>query len=244
MATTNIPQTEQLKTNLKPDVCVVGSGIAGLTTAYLLSKGGQSVVVLDRASIGGGETSRTTAHLASVIDDGLQEIESLHGTEALRLHVKSHQAAIDRIEQIVRDEDIDCEFRRLDGYLFGTDDKDSGYLRKEEEAAKKAGITNVVALEHLPLSFPTGPALRFSGQAQFHALKYLSGLVSALIRDGVQIFAHTPVERVEDSNPVRVTTKGGHTVECAAAVIATNSPINNVVAIHSKQAPYRTYAIG
>ena len=75
-------------------------------------------------------------------------------------------------------------------------------------------------------------------------MKYLSGLVTALIQGGVQIFAHTPVERVEDSQPVRVITKAGHTVECAAAVIATNSPINNVVAIHSKQAPYRTYAIG
>src|SRR6266480_1349337 len=142
MASANVPDTKPLQTNLKVDVCVVGSGIAGLTTAYLLSREGQSVIVLDRASIGGGETSRTTAHLASVIDDGFQEIESLHGSEVLGLHVQSHEAAIDRIEQIMSEEEIDCDFMRLDGYLFATDDKDSGYLRKEEEAAKKAGITN------------------------------------------------------------------------------------------------------
>jgi glycine/D-amino acid oxidase-like deaminating enzyme/nitrite reductase/ring-hydroxylating ferredoxin subunit len=243
MASADVPQMNPLSTDQKVDVCVVGSGIAGLTTAYLLSQEGQSVIVLDRATIGGGETSRTTAHLASVIDDGLQEIDSLHGTEALRLHVQSHQAAIDRIEQIVRDQEIDCDFTRLDGYLFASDDKDGDYLRKEQDAAKKAGITNVVSLDRLPLSFPTGPALRFPRQAQFHVLKYLSGLIAALTRRGAGIFSHTTVERVEDGQPVRVTTDAGHTVECSSAVIATNSPINDVVAIHSKQAPYRTYAI-
>jgi glycine/D-amino acid oxidase-like deaminating enzyme len=118
MATADVPQTTTLDTDLKTDVCVVGAGIAGLTTAYFLAKEGREVVVLERANLGGGETSRTTAHLAYVIDDGFHEIERLHGIEWLRLHVQSHQSAIDAIERTVREENIDCDFTRLDGYRY------------------------------------------------------------------------------------------------------------------------------
>ena len=96
--------------NLRTDICIVGGGIAGMTTAYLLATEGRSVVVLDDGEIGGG-TDRTTAHLTNAYDDRYSEIERLHGAEAARLTAQSHTAAIDRIEQIARIEDIDCELK-------------------------------------------------------------------------------------------------------------------------------------
>ena len=99
----------------KAAVCVVGAGIAGLTTAYLLAKAGRKVVVLDAGTGGGGETPYTTAHLASAIDDRYAEVERIRGTDVARLAAQSHGAAIDRIETIIEDEDIDCHFRRVDG---------------------------------------------------------------------------------------------------------------------------------
>jgi glycine/D-amino acid oxidase-like deaminating enzyme len=167
METADLQQRPPLSSNLKADICVVGAGIAGLTTAYLLSRQGRQVVVLDRADLANGETSRTTAHLAFVIDDGFQEIERMHGVEALRLHVQSHQAAIDRIEQIVRDESITCDFKRVDGYLFAPNEQGAEYIQTEMEAAQRAGINNVEHLDSLPLSFRTGPVLRFLQQANF-----------------------------------------------------------------------------
>src|SRR5207302_5603641 len=134
-------------------VCIVGSGIAGLTTAYLLAREGRRVAIIDRANLGGGETSRTTAHLAFVIDDGFQEIERMHGKDALHLNVQGHQAAVNRIEQIVRDEKIDCDFERLDGYLFAPDEKGTEYIQKEFEAAQQAGIKDVQRVARLPLAF-------------------------------------------------------------------------------------------
>src|SRR6185312_10344295 len=104
--------------SLETDVCIVGAGIAGLSTAYCLSGEGKSVVVLDDGPIGGGMTERTTAHLSNVIDDGYVEIERLHGEPGARLAAQSHAAAIDRIESIVKSEQIACGFERLDGYLF------------------------------------------------------------------------------------------------------------------------------
>src|SRR5687767_1786784 len=88
----------------RADVCVVGAGIAGLTTAYLLAREGKSVVVLDEGEVGSGQTGRTSAHLASAIDDRFLEIERMHGEEGSRISYASHATAIDTIERIAREE--------------------------------------------------------------------------------------------------------------------------------------------
>ena len=118
MATGEVPAGEPLRGDAEADVCIVGAGIAGLTTAYLLAREGKSVVVLDDGAVAGGETARTTAHLVNALDDRYYELERLHGERGSRLAAESHTAAIDRIESIVKDEGIECEFERLDGYLF------------------------------------------------------------------------------------------------------------------------------
>src|SRR5438309_1428655 len=125
------PDFLPLDTDLHADVCVVGAGISGLTTAYLLARAGKSVVVLDDGPIGGGQTRRTTAHLSNAIDDRYVEIERIHGEDGAKLAAKSHTAAIDRIEAIAAEEGIDCEFTRLDGYLFCPPEETSDVLERE-----------------------------------------------------------------------------------------------------------------
>src|SRR6476469_3977665 len=114
MATAPVPKFSPLAADASTGICVVGAGIAGLTTAYLLAREGKAVVVLDDGAIGGGETGRTTAHLASALDDRYYELVRLHGERGARLAAESHAAAIDRIEEIIRAEGIDCDFERLD----------------------------------------------------------------------------------------------------------------------------------
>src|ERR1700744_5326032 len=100
--TVAIPPRGALTHDTRTDVGVVGAGIAGLSTAYMLAAQGLRVVVLDDGPIAGGQTARTTAHLASAIDDRFLEIEKIHGTEGARLAAESHAAAIDRIESIAQ----------------------------------------------------------------------------------------------------------------------------------------------
>ena len=226
------------------DVCVVGAGIAGLSTAYLLAAEGKKVIVLDDGPVGGGETERTTAHLSNAIDDRYTEIERIHGVENSKLAAESHTAAIEKIAEIVRNEAIDCEFARLDGYLLLGPDDPGDLLAEEEAAAHRAGLTRVERLPDVPSApFDTGPCLRFPDQGQFHPLKYLDGLARALEHRGGEIFNRTRVKSVEGGETVRVATEAGHTVSARAAVVATNSPINDRFAIHTKQAPYLTYVI-
>jgi len=125
--------------NIETDVCIVGGGIAGLTTAYLLGERGYTTVVVDDGLIGGGETCRTTAHLSNAIDDRIYRIEQWHGEDKARLAVESHTRAIDEIERIVAGEEIDCNFERLNGYLFETDDGEDD-LEKELAAAHRAAL--------------------------------------------------------------------------------------------------------
>ncbi|MBD2073901.1 FAD-binding oxidoreductase [Phormidium sp. FACHB-592] len=114
METVTIPEQPSLTETLHADVCVVGAGIAGLTTAYLLAKQQKAVVVLEGRAIGGGQTVRTTAHLATALDDRYDEIEDTRGKEAAKLVADSFTAAIARVEAIVTTENIDCDFERLD----------------------------------------------------------------------------------------------------------------------------------
>src|SRR5881396_1604647 len=95
MATAELPECQPLSEKITADVCIIGSGMAGMSTAYLLSREGKKVVLLDDGPAAGGETSRTSAHLSFINDDGLSQIESLHGFEGLKLSTQSHKTAVD-----------------------------------------------------------------------------------------------------------------------------------------------------
>ena len=237
-------ETAPLEKSIEADVCVVGAGIAGMTTAYLLAREGKAVVVLDDGPIGGGMTGRTTAHLVNALDDRYFELERLHGERGAQLAARSHTAAIDRVEEIVNEEKIDCDFERLDGYLFTPPDESKEILEKEMDAAYRAGLV-LEMVERAPVKdFDTGKALRFPRQAQFHPLKYLAGLARAMRKRGAAIFTSTHASKIEGGERARIETASGAVVTADEVVVATNTPVNDLIAIHTKQAPYLTYVIG
>ncbi|RIK47907.1 MAG: FAD-dependent oxidoreductase [Chloroflexi bacterium] len=244
------PHFDPLSQDVRADVCVIGAGIAGITTAYLLASEGRSVVVLDDGPVGGGETGRTTAHLSNAIDDRYAEIERMHGTQGAALAYASHSAAIRLIEDTVRREKVDCDFERLDGYLITPPGGDERILEDELEAAHRAGFEGVRWVAKAPWpAYDTGPALLFPNQAQFHALKYLAALTRLIVDKGGRIYCDTHAsDQIETGPPARVQTETGATVTANHVVVATNSPINDrwadLFAIHMRQAAYRTFVIG
>jgi glycine/D-amino acid oxidase-like deaminating enzyme/nitrite reductase/ring-hydroxylating ferredoxin subunit len=243
-----MPDAPRLSENLRCDAVIVGAGIAGLSAAFELTMASRSVVVLDRGAIAGGITSRTTAHLAPICDDGVSKLIDLRGEETARLFQASQEAAVDRIEAIVGELAISCNFRRLDAYLFPAMGIDFPQARKEQDkeyaAVRKAGA-EVERVKGVPLKgFEDAPVLRYPKQGTFHPLNYLKALAAATVERGGRLFAHSAVNKIEEQEDgVRVTTTDGISVTAAHAIFATNSPINDRVAMHSKMAPYRTYAM-
>jgi glycine/D-amino acid oxidase-like deaminating enzyme/nitrite reductase/ring-hydroxylating ferredoxin subunit len=226
--------------NIQADVVIVGGGLAGISVAYNLVNRGQSVVLLEDGLIASGETGRTTAHLASALDDRFYSLEKLFGKEKTRLIFQSHHEAIDFIEKTVKLENIDCDFKRVDGYLFlhPSDSEDS--LEKEYEAAVNAGIPvewvdKVPAMRMQPLR-----AIKFAEQGMFHPIKYILGLADTITAKGGKIYTGTHVTEIEESG---VTTSDGFRVNARHIVVATNSPFNSKYILPMIQYAYRTYAI-
>jgi glycine/D-amino acid oxidase-like deaminating enzyme/nitrite reductase/ring-hydroxylating ferredoxin subunit len=236
------PEFNKLNKNLSVEVLIVGAGIAGLTTAYLLAKDGHDVAVIEATQPGDGETGNTSAHLSSALDEQFYKLEELFGEDGSRLAAESHRAAIDAIEAICEQEKIACDFERVNGYLFAASKKDDESIAKEFDAANRAGFEGLEMGSQIPFAgFQNAVSLKFPNQGQIQPILYLQGLCRALVRMGVKIYTYCEAVEIEGDDTLKVHTRDDHVIKAKHVVMATNTPSNNRFTIHTKQYPYRTY---
>ena len=230
-------------------VCVIGAGIAGLTTAYLLQRAGAHVQVLDAAPrLCAGETGRTTAHLSA--GAGRRFLRARTAVRTVRratLAASSHAAAIDCIEAIVQAENIYCDFERLDGLLVAAEPRPASQAREGIRGHAPRGI--------LPPCRPStlmrtgeilidGPTLRFPRQAAFHVGRYMHGLARAFTSRGGHLVFDSRAVEAKGGRGAHVKLDSGARLGAEHIVVATNTPFNDRVTMHTKQAAYRTYVVG
>ncbi len=233
------PDFAPLQENIEVDTVVIGAGIAGITTAYCLTQAGKKVVLIEDGLPCSGETGRTTAHIVNALDDFYSDLEKMHGEDNAKLAAESHTAAIEFIEKTIAKEGIDCEFTRLTGYLFLHPSDKLKTLQDEHAATNRAGI-NTTLIDNVPgIPYEQGPALLYPNQAQFHPTKYLYALLERIIDKGGKVYAHTHAEEIKEG----LVTANGFSIKANNIVVATNTPINNLFTIHTKQYAYRTYVI-
>lgn len=230
---------QSLESDIETDVLVIGGGIAGLSTAYCLAKTGRQVILIEDGLIGSGESGRTTAHLTNALDDRYYELEKIFGEEKTKLIAQSHTSAINWIEDTIKVENIECEFTRVDGYLFlHTSDRFEN-LEKEFNATRRVGLKTELLNTVPGISHNKQPCIRFPQQAQFHIMKYLNGVAEAFVRKGGQIYTNTHASKIKEGEVIA----NKHTIKANHIVVATNTPVNDIVTMHTKQFPYRTYVI-
>ena len=230
-----------------------GTGRPELVRAVLEGVAHRGADLVESAELDSGKTievlridggmSRNPTFVQALANAAQKPVEVSPVKEATTLFCESQAAAVDRIEEIQKKERIDCDFRRLDGYLFQGRDMPADVIDQEMDAVREVGAP-VDRLVGVPLNgCEDRHVLRYPRQATFHPLKYLAGVVEACRKNSVEFFRDSPVEEVtEDDGMVTVKTGRG-VIRARHAVVATNSSISDRFAIHTKTTPYRTYVI-
>jgi glycine/D-amino acid oxidase-like deaminating enzyme len=230
---------EALTSNIKTDVAIVGGGIAGLTTAYLLSNAGVKVTVLEARTIGSGTSGYTTAHITSQHDLIYDKWIKRFGFERAKLIAEANEGAIHLVAGIVSSEDIKCNFTAQDSFVFTEDRKKEKDIEAEAEAASRLGIMADIT-NKAPFLFPYQAAVRFRNQAMFHPTLYLAALAETVVKNGGNIYEFSRV--LEFTNGAVQTANGSVYAKCM--VIATHIPIINSPGLYrSMMYQHRSYAV-
>jgi glycine/D-amino acid oxidase-like deaminating enzyme/nitrite reductase/ring-hydroxylating ferredoxin subunit len=231
------------------DVLVVGGGITGITTGYLLQKAGLSVCLIERDRIGRVDTGHTTAHLTHVTDMRLYQLVENFGRDHAQAVWDAGAAAIDQIEEIVMRENIGCEFTRVPGYLHAPvepgENADLGHFQEDARLANEFGF-DAEDLDQVPHMGRKG--VRFADQAKFHPIKYLGALAQSISRDDRCVFEQS--DATEFDAEKRRAKVNGHWVSYGLLVLATHNPlmgetgIVNSTVFQTKLALYTSYVLG
>jgi glycine/D-amino acid oxidase-like deaminating enzyme/nitrite reductase/ring-hydroxylating ferredoxin subunit len=229
------------------DVIVIGAGITGITSAYLLAKEGKRVCVVERDRLGGNETSHTTAHLTYVTDTRIHELVRRFGATTARLILQSGAEAIDLIENIVVKEGIDCDFRRVPGYLLPSLLKQSSdrNLVGDQRFANDSGFPAEIVPS---VPFFGGRGVCFHNQAVFDPLKFIFHLISKIKELGGKVVDNTEIASFEKKK-ITLALNNLH-IHANFLIVATHVPLKGytptVVAafFQTKLAQYSSYAIG
>ncbi len=222
------------------DVAVIGAGITGLMTAYGLVRAGKRVIVLEKDTVGAGETAHTTAFLMYPTDASLQELHGTFGDAGAKAAWQSGKGAIDLLEEAIQREGIACDFKRIPAYLYATDEDGWQGLKKEQELAKEFGFRTSLSEAGAP--FSSRGVLTVPGQAKFHPRAFLRGLAEAVIRHGGTIYEGTMVERFDAQDAHRLLTRRG-SVTARQVVIATHAPMGHPIEVPSRLQATQSYAL-
>lgn len=237
-----------IKVGVTVDVVIVGGGITGVTSAYLLKKAGLRVALLERGRCGGVDTSYTTAHLTCVTDLRLHQLVNAFGRDRARAVWEAGFAAMDQIAANIEAEGIICDFKWVPGYLFAAingKEPDKESLKQDAALADILGFS-AEFLEAVPYFAP--PGIKFAHQAMFHPLKYLSGLLKTISGNGSYVFENSEAASFTEK-PLSVKVRN-QTIRCRYLVLATHNPLVgrsgllSAALFQTKLFLYTSYALG
>ncbi|WP_426938474.1 FAD-dependent oxidoreductase [Pseudarthrobacter sp. S3] len=227
--------------DLEVDVAVIGAGIAGLTAALALKRTALTVAVIETARVGTGVTGHTTGKVTSLHRLAYTDLARRHGDDTARTYGQANQSAVEYVAQLVAEEAIDCDFRRVANYTYAETDNALDLVRVEANLAARLGLPASFTTE-VPLPFPVKGAVRFDGQAQIHAVKYLQGLARVVDGEGSFVFEQTRAQRIHDGSPAVVDTEQG-TVRARNIIVATNVPFGGQGLFYLRCHPHRSYIV-
>ena len=228
---TTRPSFLKLEKNLNVDVCIIGAGITGIMTAYMLMKSDLKICLIDKGEICSGVTENTTAKVTSQHNLIYRYLEETFGEEFASKYLKSNEDAIDTIQNIVEREKIDCEFTRTDNYIYTCTYEYVQRIKDEAKTLKRLGM-GVELTDKIDLPFKIKLAIKAPNQAKFHPLKYLYKIVDVLKQNNVDIYTNSRVQDMEKKQNNYIVKTEEHEINAKYVVMATHYPIKNFPGFH------------
>ncbi|WP_147802607.1 FAD-dependent oxidoreductase [Alkalicoccus halolimnae] len=221
----------ELEEDLETEVCVIGGGIAGVATAFILAKRGIPVVLIEGGRVGGGTTGYTTAKITSQHGLKYADLIKTFGEEKAQLYYDANEDAIAWIERMSKKLDIDCQFERQPSYVYATTEEGKKELEKEAEAYQKLGLDGRMTDKH-DLPFDVKASLVMHDQAQFHPLCFLSKLLRYLEVENMPIYENTRAVDIKRGKKPSVITENDNVITADHVVIATHYPFKDLQALY------------
>ncbi|WP_445506156.1 FAD-dependent oxidoreductase [Niallia sp. 03190] len=203
-----LPDFPRLDEDIQVDVVIVGGGITGITSAYLLVNEGFKVAILEAGKILNGTTGHTSAKITAQHDVIYDELIRYTGKSLASLYHEANTEALRFIRELVEKHQIDCDFVNQDAYVYTTTEKNARKLENEANAYKELGIEGGL-VDTIPFNIEIKNALVMKNQAQFHPVKYLSHLIQTITEKGGQIFENTTAVNIKNGKQPVVLTRGG-----------------------------------
>lgn len=224
---TNLTNYPKIKENIKTDVCIIGGGITGISTAYLLSKESNlDITLLEADLMGMGVSANTTAKVTSQHGLIYDYLYNSFGKESMEAYLNSNEEAIRLIEKIIEDENIECNFTKEDAYVYTCKDQNDEKIKREVECLNSVGFEAEYVKES-PLPFEIVSAVKFKNQGQFHVRKYLLSLLKILEKNNVNLYENSKVVDIKHKTDMYEIYVNDCKVECKYLVMATHYPIKN-----------------
>ena len=241
--TASRPSFPRLEKDLETDVCIIGAGITGIMTAYMLLNKGLKITLIDKGEICGGVTENTTAKITSQHGLIYNYLEVTFGKEFAKLYLESNENAIDIIEKIIEKENIECDFKRTDNYIYTCKDEYLQRIKDEAKTVQKLGL-KAELIEKINLPFDIKLGIKFPNQAKFHPLKYLYKIAEILKGNGVQIYTNSIVKDTKKVHKGYEVITENNIITTKHIVMATHYPIKSFPGFHFlKMYQDRSYAI-
>ncbi len=223
--TKNQLHLKTLTQNLETEVCIIGAGLFGLTTAYYLTKQGKKVVVIEKDDIGEKVSGNTTGKITSQHGLFYSHLIDDYGINYAQKYLEVNEKAIQNIKEIIDTEQIECDFEEQSAYVFTTNHDEVLEIEKEVDAVNKLG-KKAKLISNVDKPFKMTAGIEFDNQAQFHPRKYMIGLANVILKDN-QIYNYTTATDVQKYGEKFLITTDRGNVLADSVVLATHYPIVN-----------------
>lgn len=241
----NVPSYPALQGNESTDIGIIGGGIVGVISAYLLAKAGRKVTLIDAGKLIDGVTGYTTAKITAQHGVFYFPLIKIMGQEKARQYYDANMAGLNYIEETASELGIDCDFSHQNAFIYANTAIGAKLVQKEAEAYEQLGINGGLAKEEVELPFEVQEALVMRNQAQFHPVKFLAKLVSEIERLGGKIYEQTRAVKILSKNDPVIQTENMSHLSCNKVIVATHYPFNSSDGFYfTRLNVNRSYVIG